>query len=75
MAESDQYVRMSGTVKEVLRNATFKVELEGGLEVTARAAGRMRRGRKIRILPGDRVDVEVSTYDPTKGRIVWRYRN
>ena len=74
MAENDEYVRMRGTVKQVLRNATFVVEIDGGLEVTARPSGRMRRGRMIRILPGDEVDVEVSTYDPTMGRIVWRYR-
>lgn len=75
MAENnDEYVRMRGKVKQVLRDATFIVEIEGGLEVTARPAGRMRRGRMIRILPGDEVDVEVSTYDPTMGRIVWRYR-
>ena len=74
MADEDEYIRMRGTVQKVLRSATFLVELEGGLEVTARPCGRMRRGRMIRILPGDEVDVEVSTYDPTKGRIVWRYR-
>lgn len=74
MAEAD-FVPMSGTVRAVLRDATFLVETEQGLEITARAAGRMRRGRKIRILPGDRVDVEVSTYDPTRGRITWRYRD
>lgn len=71
---SDEYVRMRGTVLSVDRNATFTVAIEGGLEVTARPAGRMRRGRKIRILAGDEVDVEVSTYDPSMGRIVWRYR-
>jgi translation initiation factor IF-1 len=70
----DEYVRMSGTVRKVDRNAFFRVELDGGLEVTAKAAGRMRRGRKIRILPGDVVEVEVSTYDPTRGRVVWRHR-
>ncbi len=74
MADEEEYIRMRGTVLDVLRDATFRVEIEGGLEVTARASGRMRRGRGIRILPGDQVDVEVSSYDPTKGRIVWRYR-
>ena len=74
MSDEEEYVRMEGKVRTVLRNATFLVELPGGLEVMARTAGRMSRGRKIRILPGDRVDVEVSTYDPTRGRIVWRYR-
>ncbi len=74
MAGKDDYVRVSATVVEVLRDATFRVRLENGLEVMAKASGRMRKGRLIRILPGDRVDVEVSTYDPTRGRIVWRYR-
>ncbi len=74
MSGEDEYVRMSGTVVGVERNAVFRVELEGGLQVMAKAAGRMRRGRKIRILTGDAVEVEVSTYDPTRGRIVWRHR-
>ena len=55
------------------RDAKFVVETDQGLEVIARAAGRMRRGRKIRILAGDTVDLEVSLYDLTKGRILWRY--
>ncbi len=74
MADDDEYIRMRGTVKQVLRSATFLVEVDGGLEVTARPSGKMRKGRMIRILPGDEVDIEVSTYDPTMGRIVWRYR-
>ncbi len=61
-------------VTESLPNAMFKVEIEGGLEVLARAAGKMRRGRKIRILPGDKVEVELSAYDPSRGRIVWRHK-
>jgi translation initiation factor IF-1 len=73
-AESD-YVRLRGTVLKAERNARFRVAVEGGLEVTAGTAGRMRRGRRIKILPGDVVDVEVSSYDPTKGRIVWRHRS
>ena len=73
MEESDQVFRAKGTVVDVLRDAMFRVRTEEGHEVVARASGRMRRGRKIRILPGDTVDVEVSLYDPTKGRIVWRY--
>lgn len=72
-AESD-YVRLRGTVLKAERNARFRVAVEGGLEVIAGTAGRMRRGRRIKILPGDLVDVEVSSYDPTKGRIVWRHR-
>jgi translation initiation factor IF-1 len=70
----EQTYRTRGTVTTVLRDAKFLVETEQGTEVIARAAGRMRRGRKIRILPGDAVDLEVSLYDPTKGRIVWRHR-
>jgi translation initiation factor IF-1 len=72
--DEDEYIRMRGTVKKVLRSATFLVEIDGGLEITARPSGKMRKGRMIRILPGDEVDIEVSTYDPTRGRIVWRYR-
>lgn len=74
MSDSEEYIRMSGTVIGVERNATFLVELEGGLQVTAKAGGRLQRGRKIRILPGDHVDVDVSTYDTARGRIVWRHR-
>lgn len=74
MADQEEYIRVPGTVRSLQRNAAYLVEVEGGLMVRARAAGRMTRGRGIRILPGDQVDVEVSTYDPTKGRIVWRYR-
>ena len=74
MSDSEEYVRMSGTVIAVERNATFTVELEGGLKVTAKAGGRLQRGRKIRIIPGDQVDVDVSTYDMGRGRIVWRHR-
>jgi len=70
----EQTYRTRGTVVTVLRDATFLVETEQGTEVVARAAGRMRRGRKIRILPGDSVDIEVSLYDPTRGRIIWRHR-
>ena len=69
----DQFYSTRGTVKTVLRDAKFLVETEQGTEVVARAAGRMRRGRKIRILPGDVVDLEVSLYDPTRGRITWRH--
>lgn len=68
-----QTFRTTGTVKTVLRDAKFLVETEQGMEVVARAAGRMRRGRKIRILAGDAVDLEVSLYDPTRGRIIWRH--
>lgn len=74
MANSDDVFRAQGTVVETLRNATFRVRLDSGHEVTARASGKMRRGRLIRIIPGDKVELEVSVYDPTKGRIVWRHK-
>jgi translation initiation factor IF-1 len=64
---------VQGTVLETLPNAMFRVEIEGGLEVLAHVSGKMRM-RYIRILPGDKVDLELSAYDPTRGRIVWRYR-
>lgn len=71
--EEEDVIRVSGTVVQNLPNATFRVEIDGGLEVLAHVSGKMRM-RYIRILPGDRVDVELSAYDPTRGRIVWRYR-
>ena len=74
MATGDDVFRAQGTVVATLRNASFKVKLDSGQELTARASGKMRRGRLIRIIPGDRVELDVSVYDPTKGRIVWRYR-
>jgi translation initiation factor IF-1 len=74
VTKQDDVVRVQGTVLETLPNAMFKVEIEGGLEVLARASGKMRRGRYIRILPGDKVDIDLSVYDPSRGRIVWRYR-
>jgi len=74
VATSDDYFRAEGVVVATLRDASFRVRLESGLEVVARASGKMRRGRLIRIIPGDKVEVEVSVYDPTKGRIVWRHK-
>ncbi len=73
MVKQDDVIRVQGTVLETLPNAMFRVEIEGGLEVLAHVSGKMRM-RYIRILPGDKVDLELSAYDPTRGRIVWRYR-
>lgn len=73
MVKQEDVIRVQGTVLETLPNAMFKVEIEGGLEVLAHVSGKMRM-RYIRILPGDRIDLELSAYDPTRGRIVWRYR-
>ena len=73
MAKED-VLRVQGNVVETLPNAMFRVEIDGGLKVLASASGKMRRGRVIRTLPGDRVDLELSAYDPSRGRIVWRYK-
>lgn len=62
-----------GSIKQVFPSATFSVELDNGHVVLGHIAGRLRRHR-IRILPGDRVEMELSPYDLTKGRIVYRYR-
>ena len=64
-------IRLEATVKEALPNAMFKVVLENGHQVLAHVSGKMRM-YYIRILPGDRVTVEVSPYDLTRGRIVLR---
>ena len=66
-------IEIEGTVTETLPNAMFKVQLENGYEVLAHISGKM-RVNYIRILPGDRVKVEMSPYDLTKGRIVYRYK-
>jgi len=69
----EQAIEVEGTVKEALPNATFKVVLDNGQTVIAHVSGRM-RVHFIRIVPGDRVKVEVSPYDPTRGRIVYRIK-
>lgn len=66
-------VKVDGVVIEALPNATFKVRLDNGLEVIAHVSGKMRM-HFIKILPGDKVQVELSPYDLTKGRIVYRYK-
>ncbi|MBE9554882.1 MAG: translation initiation factor IF-1 [Proteobacteria bacterium] len=72
MAKED-LIEMDGVVKEILPNATFRVELDNGHEVLAHTAGKMRKFR-IRVLAGDRVTVELTPYDLTKGRITFRYK-
>ncbi len=69
----DESFEVNGTVTQALANTRFKVELETGKEVLAHVAGRMRK-HFIRIVPGDKVRVELSPYDLTKGRIVYRER-
>ena len=64
---------LKGTVSEALKNAMFKVELANGHEVLAHNSGKMRMNR-IRVLPGDKVQVEISPYDLTRGRITYRYK-
>lgn len=66
-----QTIEVQGTVKETLPNTTFRVELENGNTILAHISGRMRM-HYIKILPGDTVTVELSIYDKTKGRIVFR---
>ena len=70
MSKSD-YIEVEGIVLEALPNTTFKVKLDNGYEVMAHISGKLRMNF-IKILPGDKVIMELSTYDPTKGRIIWR---
>ncbi len=67
-------IELEGTVTELLPNATFRVTVQTGHEVLTTLAGNMRRNR-IRVLAGDRVTVEVSPYDLTRGRITFRHKN
>lgn len=67
-------IEQDGIVKESLGNAMFRVELENGHIVTAHVSGKMRM-HYIRILPGDKVKMEMSIYDLTKARIIFRYKN
>jgi translation initiation factor IF-1 len=72
MAKED-VIEVEGIVKEPLPNAMFKVELENGHEVLAHVSGKIRM-HFIRILPGDKVTVQLSPYDLTRGRITYRYK-
>lgn len=67
----EDVIEIEGIVVEKLPNAMFKVELENGHQVLAHISGKLRKNF-IRILPGDKVTMEVSPYDLTKGRITWR---
>ena len=69
----EEAIEMEGVVTETLPNTTFRVELENGHTVTAHISGKMRK-HYIRILTGDKVKVEMSPYDLTKGRITFRGR-
>ncbi|MBQ6268444.1 MAG: translation initiation factor IF-1 [Clostridia bacterium] len=70
MSKADM-IEIEGTVVESLPNATFQVELENGHRILAHISGKLRMNY-IKILPGDKVKVEMSPYDLTKGRITWR---
>ncbi len=74
MAKNNDMIVMEGVVNESLPNASFRVELDNGHEVLAHISGKMRRHR-IRVLPGDRVQVELSPYDLSRGRLTFRYKN
>lgn len=69
----EELIEFEGEVMELLPNANFRVKLDIGQEIIAHMAGRMRKNR-IRVLAGDRVTVEMSLYDTTKGRINYRFK-
>ena len=71
MAKKDDVIEVEATVLETLPNAMFKVELENGAVIMAHVSGKIRMNY-IRILPGDKVTLEMSPYDLSKGRIIWR---
>ena len=66
-------IELEGTIVEALPNVMFRVDVEGGHRVLGHISGKMRKNY-IRILPGDRVKIELSPYDLTRGRITYRYR-
>ena len=70
MSKEDM-IELEGPVVEAMPNAMFKVEIQGGHQILAHISGKLRMNF-IRILPGDKVTVEMSPYDLTKGRITWR---
>ena len=73
MSKDSKFIETTGKVIETLPNTTFRVEIENGVVLLCYIAGRMKR-RKISLLPGDYVDLEISPYDLTQGRIVYRKR-
>ncbi len=72
--KKEEVIKIDGIVKETLPNAMFRVQIEGGHTVLGHVSGKMRMNY-IRIFPGDRVALELSPYDLTRGRIVLRYKN
>lgn len=73
MAKKDDVIELEGKVEDVLPNTQFIVTLENGHQVKAHVSGKIRMNN-IRILPGDKVTVELSTYDLTRGRITYRHK-
>ncbi|MCK5684975.1 translation initiation factor IF-1 [bacterium] len=73
MSKKEEKIEVQGVVVEPLPNATFKVELDNGHRVLAHISGKMRM-HYIKILPGDKVTVEISTYDLNRGRITYRHK-
>jgi len=69
----EEPIKVDGTILETLPNATFRVELENGHKVLAHISGKMRM-HFIKILPGDKVTLELSPYDLSRGRIIYRYK-
>jgi len=69
----EEAIKVDGTIVETLPNATFRVELENGHKVLAHISGKMRM-HFIKILPGDKVTLELSPYDLSRGRITYRYK-
>ena len=74
MAEKEEALIVPGVVTQALANTRFRVQLETGGEVLAHVAGRMRKNF-IRIVPGDKVNVELSPYDLEKGRLIFRHKD
>ena len=69
----EELLNFTGVVVEALPNATFRVKLENGHEIIAHTSGKMRKFR-IRVMPGDKVEIEMTPYDLTKGRIAFRHK-
>ncbi|MBR0430799.1 translation initiation factor IF-1 [Candidatus Saccharibacteria bacterium] len=74
MASQKEVIKLTGSVIEALPNTQFRVELENGHVIVAHMSGRMRKNY-IRLVPGDRVEVELTPYDLTKGRISFRLKD
>lgn len=73
MSQTKEVIEVEGTITEALPNANFKVELENGHEILAHISGKMRM-HYIKILPGDKVTIEMTPYDLNKGRITYRHK-